>query len=200
MSARNSQTLIRLAALLGLGLLLVACATRPDIRTQAAVNANLTSYHTYAFMPKPGTDKDGYKTLTTQSLERAVNREMLVRGYAPAGGRQPDLLINFNVKTKNKVEGDVGSGIGYGWGYGYGYGWGGPYGYGVGLGLGDYYNGIQTVTEGSLMIDLIDRARNEVVWSGTAVGELTKQVLDNPDQTIDRSVAEIFARYPLKAR
>jgi hypothetical protein len=194
MSASYRPTMFRVAALLGLGLLLAACATRPEVRTQAAANANLAAYHTYAFMPKPGTDKDGYKTLKTQSLERAVGREMLARGYTPAPAEQADLLINFNVKEKDKVEGDLGPAGGWG------YGWGRRYGYGYGFGFDDYYNGITTVTEGSLMIDLVDRARNEVVWSGTAVGELTKKVLDNPDPTINRSVADIFARYPLKAR
>jgi hypothetical protein len=120
---------------------------------------------------------------------------MIARGYVPAGpDGQADLLINFNVKEKDKVEGDVGPAGGWG------YGWGHRYGYGYGWGLDDYYNGITTVTEGSLMIDLIDRGRNEVVWSGTAVGELTKKVLDNPDPAIDRSVTAIFARYPMAAR
>ena len=194
MSARNHLTMFRSAALLALGLFLVGCASQPEVRTQTAPNANLAGYRTYAFMPKPGTDKDGYKTLETQSLERAVGREMLARGYAPAAAEQADLLINFNVKEKDKVEGDVGPTAGFG------YGWGRHYGYGYGFGFDDYYNGITTVTEGSLMIDLIDRSRNEVVWSGTAVGELTKKVLDNPEPAIDRSVADIFARYPIRPR
>ncbi len=184
----------RLATLLALGLLLAACATRPEVRSQAAANSNMASYHTYAFVAKPGTDKGGdYKTLTTQSLERAVAREMLMRGYAPAALGQADLLINFNVKEKDKVEGDLG-GPTAGWGYG----WGRRYGYGYGFGFDDYYNGITTVTEGSLMIDLIDRARNEVVWSGTAVGQLTKKVLDNPDPAIgslgDRDLCALSER------
>jgi hypothetical protein len=190
----RKQTMFRSAVLLALGLFLAGCAVRPEVRTQAAANANLAAYHTYAFMPKPGTDKDGYKTLNTQTLERAVGREMLARGYAPAAADQADLLINFNVKEKDKVEGDVGPTAGFG------YGWGRHYGYGYGFGFDDYYNGITTVTEGSLMIDLIDRSRNEVAWSGTAVGELTKKVLDNPEPAINRSVADIFARYPIKPR
>lgn len=195
MISRNPPNITRLATLVGLGLLLASCATRYDVRSQAAVNANLTSYHTYAFMAKPGTDKDGYKTITTQTLERAVNREMYARGYTPAAvGSEPDLVINFNVKEKDKVQGDVGAGVGYGWGFGYGPRWG----YGYGVGLDDYYNGIQTVTEGSLVIDLVDRVRNEVVWSGTAVGQITKKSLDHPDETLDRSVTEIFAHYPVK--
>src|ERR1700679_3050746 len=119
MSAATRLTTFRIATLLGLGLLLAACATPPVVRTQAAANASLTSYHTYAFVAKPGTDKGGdYKTLTTQSLERAVGREMLMRGYAPASLETADLLINFNVKEKDKVEGDFGptAGGGDGWG------------------------------------------------------------------------------------
>ncbi len=198
MSTRYPRTVMRLSFLAGLGLLLVSCATRYDIRSQSALNVNLASYHTYAFMAKPGTDKDGYKSLTTQSLERAVNREMYARGYTPATpGTEPDLVINFNIKEKDKVQGDGPGGLGYyGWGYGYGPRWG----YGYGLGFDDYNNSIQTVTEGSLVIDLVDRARNEVVWSGTAVGRITKKSLERPDETINSSVAEIFARYPIQAR
>jgi hypothetical protein len=205
MFARNVQTRFRFPAWVTLGmwvtaaagvstgLLLGGCATHGDVRSQMAQNANLAAYRAYAFMPKPGTDKDGYKTLTTQALERAVGREMIARGYVPAGpDSQPDLLINFNVKEKDKVEGDLGPGGAWG------YGWGRHYGYGYGWGLDDYYNGITTVTEGSLMIDLIDRVRNEAVWSGTAVGQLTKKELDNPGQHIDQAVANIFARYPIK--
>jgi hypothetical protein len=176
------------------GLLLSGCATHGDVRSQLAQNANLGAYRTYAFMAKLGTDQDGYKTLTTQSLERAVGREMIARGYVPAGpDSPPDLLINFNIKEKDKVEGDVGPGGP--WGYGLGH----RYGYGYGWGLDDY-NGVTTVTEGSLMIDLIDRVRNEAVWSGTAVGELTRKVLDNPGPHIDQAVSDIFARYPIKPR
>jgi len=196
MATRDTLITLRSATVLALALLLAACATQPVVRTQAAANTNLAGYRTFAFMAKPGTDKDGYKTLTTQSLERAVTREMLARGYmAAAPGTEPDLVINFNVKEKDKVQGDLGPGGAWG-----GYGWGRPWGYDYGLGLDGYYNDIQTVTEGSLIVDLVDRARNEVVWSGTAVGELTKKVLDHPDQAIDHSVTEIFTRYPLRPR
>ena len=195
MSVPTRLTMFRVATLLGLGFILAACTTHPEVRSQAAANANLASYHTYAFVAKPGTDKGGdYKTLTTQSLERAVGREMFLRGYAPVSPETADLLINFNVKEKDKVEGDFGPTAGWG------YGWGRRYGYGYGFGFDDYYNGITTVTEGSLMIDLIDRVHNEAVWSGTAVGELTRKALDNPGPHIDQAVADIFARYPIKPR
>jgi len=181
-----------LFALAGLGILLSSCQTRPEIRTQAAPQADLASYHTYGFMPKPSTDSAGYKTITTQSIESAVSREMRARGYTLVPpSQQPDLLVNFAVKTHDKVESRPGAtvGVGYGWGWGR-WGWGG---------LGDYYNDIRTVTDGSLTIDVVDRERNEAVWSGTAVGRLTKKVLDNPGPAVDEAVADIFAHYPKKS-
>jgi hypothetical protein len=184
---------VRLSTLAGLGILLAACQTHPEVRSQASAQFDLARYHTYGFVEKPSTDTGGYKSLTTQSLERAVAREMLDRGYTPAPpGQQPDLLINFNVRERDKVESEPGPAVavGYGWGW---------HSYGVGWGMGDYYNDVRTVTEGSIIVDLVDRQRNEAVWSGTAVGQLTKQALDHPDARIDRAVHDIFKRYPKKS-
>ena len=190
MATTDAARLVRLSALAAVGVLLAACQTRPEIRTQAAAQIDLASYHTYGFMAKPSTDAQGYHTITTQSIERAVSRAMEAHGYGPAGpGQEPDLLVNFSVKTHDRVEGQPAVGAGYGSGWGrYGWGWG----------FGDYYNDIRTVTDGSLTVDVVDREHNQAVWSGTAVGRLTKKVLDNPGPAIDQAVAEIFARYPKK--
>jgi hypothetical protein len=77
-------------------------------------------------------------------------------------------------------------GVGYSrWGY-RGFGWG------VGYGARD----IRTVTEGSLTIDVVDHGRSELIWSGTAAGQLTSKTLKNPQPAIDQAVSAIFAKYP----
>jgi hypothetical protein len=48
-------------------------------------------------------------------------------------------------------------------------------------------------------IDLVDRARNRLVWEGVAIGRITQRVLDNPTSAIDLTVAAIFDRYPFVA-
>jgi hypothetical protein len=45
--------------------------------------------------------------------------------------------------------------------------------------------------------DLVDRARNQLVWEGAAVGRVTEQKLKDPQPAIDGAVAAIFARFPL---
>ena len=177
----------RLLAAAALLTVLAACQTHPQVRSQSAPNLDLTRYTTYGFMEKPSTDTAGYTTLTTRYLEEAVSREMASRGYTRSD--KPDLLVNFNVATKDKIESrgpSVGVGYGGGWGWRRGYAWGASYG----------GNDIQNYTEGSLTVDLVDRERNELVWSGTAVGRLTKKAQDKPQPAIEEAVDLIFDKYP----
>ena len=199
------STRVKVLALCAVTALLAACATAPEVRTRVAEQVDLASFHTYAFVAKPGTDTGPYKSLTTQQLERNVSQELQSRGYVPAAaGQEPDLLVNFTVSTHDRVEGMAGgpafgAGWGPGWGPGWGWGWGaygwGPWGPGPG-----YYRDVETVTTVSLSIDLIERTDNSVVWSGTAFSDLTRKMLDHPAQSIDQATHQIFLHFPVAVR
>ncbi|HXS19837.1 MAG TPA: DUF4136 domain-containing protein [Steroidobacteraceae bacterium] len=192
---------IKILALGAATALLAACATAPVVRTRVAAQVNLASFHTYAFVAKPGTDTGAYKSLTTQQLEKDVGEELQSRGYVPAApGEKSDLLVNFTVGAHDRVEGMMTGppawGVGWGWNP---YRWGpwGPWGWGAGAG---YYGDVQTVTTVSLSIDLIDRATKSAVWTGTAFSDLTRRMLDHPAQSIDESTHQIFLHFPVAAR
>jgi hypothetical protein len=174
-----------------LAALLVACHSRPEIRTQAAPDFEVGRYQTYGFMERPSTDTAGYTTLTTRYLKDAVAREMQARGYTLS--ESPELLVNFRVDSKDKVEGRTGPTVGVGYGRWWHRGWGGW----GGIGVGD--RDIRTVTEGALSLDLVDRQSNTLVWSGTASGTVTKAARENPQAAIDQAVQQIFAKYPKPA-
>ncbi len=183
MTIRSSW--VRGFAIAGLVTLLAACAARPQIRTQSAPALDILKYQTFGFVEHPDTDKSGYTTLTTRYLKDAVAREMQARGYKQS--EQPDLLVNFSVGSKDKVEGSSWPDIGVGWGrWSRGWGWGGSFG----------GRDIRTVTEGSLTIDVVDQQHKELIWSGTAKGRVTTKAENNPQPAIDEAVAAIFAKYP----
>ncbi len=171
-------------------LLVTACASAPKISSQTAPEVNLTEYHTYGFMEQLSTDSAGYTSITTQLMKQAVGRELAARGYTEAAN--PDILVNFVSATKDKVEGHGNPRVGVtygtgGWGHG---GWGG----GVGVGVGG--SDVHSVREDSLTVDLVDRAKNELVWSGSAVYRHdAKDKNDTTTRVID-AVTKIFARYP----
>ncbi|MFI4885218.1 MAG: DUF4136 domain-containing protein, partial [Steroidobacterales bacterium] len=110
---------VKVFALGAMLVLLAACATGPVVRTRVAQQVDLASFHTYAFVAKPGTDTGPYKSLTTQQLEREVGQELQSRGYQlAAAGEKPDLLVNFTEGAHDRVEGTMAAptfGVGWGW-------------------------------------------------------------------------------------
>jgi hypothetical protein len=64
-----------------------------------------------------------------------------------------------------------------------------------------YGNDVSTMhyRVGTASIDVIDAARKQLVWEGTAEGRLSTRAQKDPGPTIDKAVTEIFERYPARA-
>ncbi|CAG9185080.1 hypothetical protein LMG23992_05427 [Cupriavidus laharis] len=187
MDAPRSRTATAVALA---SVLLAACASTPDIKTDYNRSVNFGAYRSFGFVKNPGTDRQGYESLTTQYLKGAVQREMTSRGYQ-YNAQSPDLLVNFNARTQEKVQvTPVPPPMGY---YGYRGGLYAPWpGYG-------FYNDVYTYTEGTLNIDLVDRKDMKLVWEGVAVGSVDTSNQSNIQQRIEKVVGQIFAKYPFRA-
>ena len=51
-------------------------------------------------------------------------------------------------------------------------------------------------TEGTLGIDTVDRARDQLVWEGAATQRVTDSTRRNQSEVLDVAVSEIFAKFP----
>ncbi|MGH8226936.1 MAG: DUF4136 domain-containing protein [Steroidobacteraceae bacterium] len=208
----NRVSLRNALAVVVLGSLLSACATGPVVRTQSAPNLDLSSYSTYDYVKQPGTDRGRYRSFVTEYLEAAVDRQMQARGFTKSA-HDPGLLIDFHTQVRDKVRGYWSPGYGWGWGgggygYGFGYGWGGPaWGFGWGgpgwwgPGAGAYggWGSIDTYSEGTLSIDVIDAKSHDAIWSGSAVSPVSRAALEHPRASIDQEVGYIFEKFPKPA-
>jgi hypothetical protein len=176
------------AAALALG----ACATTsgPTVRVDADPTANMASYGSYSFFEPFGTDRSGAATPLGNSIKQALRREMDARGlrYVESGG---DLLVNAAVKSSEKTDVSTMPAMDPYFGYR-----GGRYNPWVGYSTETI---VSQYTEGTLTIDLVDRARKQLVWSGAAFGRVTDKVRNDPQGTVDTAVREIFVRYPKAA-
>lgn len=181
----QAQQLIRCMALGLATLLFSACASGPKIYANADSSVDFSQYRTYGFFPELATDKPGYTSLESQYLKSAVNREMTQRGLSLAAN--PDLLVNFNIASKEKIITRTSPT----WG-GY-YGYRGPY-YGA---WGGYETRIDQYTEGTLNVDVVDAASKTLVWEGAAVGRVNEDALNHLEEALHTSVHEIFKRFPL---
>jgi Domain of unknown function (DUF4136) len=170
--------------------LVVGCASKPDIRADADPNANFAGYKTFGFFDNLATDKSRYSTMITSRLKDATRREMQMRGYAEAQ-QDPQLLVNFNTNVESRTELHSTPS-------------GGFYGYRSGMyGAWSSYPSETYTTqyqEGTLAIDIVDAAKKQLVWQGVAQARLTEAMLNNPTDTIDSIIGDIFAKYPVPAK
>jgi len=176
--------------------LLAGCASGPTIRSHLDPSANLSSYKTYMFAEKTGTDRPDYKTPITSYFKEAIRREMDARGYRYVEGGPAELLINFNANAQENV--DVRTTPGSpSFGYGYGY-----YGYRGGLyGASAFPPEVQTVRykTGTANVDVVDLSKKQVVWEGIAEARLTDKMMKDPRTAISNVITEMFAQYPGRA-
>jgi hypothetical protein len=176
-------------------LALAGCASGPDIRADFDKSADFGKYRTYGFVAQSSPSPDGggeYRSLSLQMLQKAAAREMEARGYRPA--ESPDLVINFQGKLEEKVDVESTPAPYYGPGWGYGGWYGAPYG-----GWGGQEVTTRRYNVGTLVMDVVDRDKRQVVFQGGIEGVVTKEMQANREAAINAAVAHIFSRYPFVA-
>jgi hypothetical protein len=172
---------------------LAGCASGPDIRADYDKAADFGKYRSYGFVAQAGTDQGDFKSLSTQMLQNAASRQMESRGYTRSDN--PDLVINFKgqLEEKTDIESTPAPYFGPGWGYG---GWGGAY-------YGGWGGGTEVTTRrynvGTLVMDVVDREKRQVVYQGGIEGVVTREMMQNREATITAAVGHLFSKYPFVA-
>jgi hypothetical protein len=171
--------------------LLAACATGPRVMSDVDPHADFTHYRTYAFSDPLGTNRDSADTLLSQRLKAAAAREMQARGfvYQP---QAPDLLLNFHAKVEEKVYSTPMLTPSFGY-YGYRRGF---YATWPGWGFDNY---VDTYTEGTLNIDVVDAARKRLVWESVVYGNAMLSRGERAVPAINAAVTAAFRRFPIPA-
>ena len=163
-------------------LLLLSSCSSVRVASDYDKEADFTKYKTFAFY-KPGIDKAEINDLDKRRMLRAIESEMLAKGFTKS--ETPDLLVSIFTKSREKV-----NVYNNGWGpYGYGWGWSPWYW--------NNYSTVSTSTEGVLYIDLIDAKKKELVWQGQGTGYLT-QNREKKIERIHEFVKEVLEEYPPK--
>jgi hypothetical protein len=183
----RSVPILTLAASLAL---LWSCASGPTIRSNVDPSADFNRYKTYGFLDEVTGQRSQYASFVTQYLKTSIAGQMERRGFKRSD--DPELLVNMNIATKDKVsvtQTPASSSMYYGYR-------GGMYGWGMGVGT---ETNVQNYTEGTLNIDVIDRAQKKLLWEGVAIGRVRDKALDNPQPAIEQVVAQVFEKFPKPA-
>ncbi|MBC6991913.1 DUF4136 domain-containing protein [Hymenobacter sp. BT491] len=167
-----------------------ACAPVRIASTSQKPGVDFTAYKTYNFMDVSARNEASSEALGmgigVQELKRAIAAELARRGYQPAD--RPDLWVNIGVVVEDQVqtrETNIRDAPRY-------------------IGQRNYHWQseevvVNTYKQGTATVELVDAARNERVWTGAAVGILTKDQ-ERMGKRIDEAMQALFAKYPVKPR
>ncbi len=170
-----------------IALILVAgCATAPaEPEVMKDAQANFGAYKTFGWYPQGNANQtqsivDGY-------IRTAITSAMQTKGYTPAPeGTQADLLVEYEAASEQKLKEKpfrIGIGIG-------------GYGSSGGASVGGTSSGVKEVKEGTLVIHVVDPARNTEVWRGSVSRELKQGTVD--PAIVNTAVADAFTDFPAR--
>lgn len=174
-------------------LLLSACGPTLKVTSDYDRQANFSAYKTFAYY-NPGGDKSSVSELNRSRIENAIIAQMKAKGYTEETDTSAaDLLVNPITVTKEGKS--VTANTDY---YGYG-GFYRPYGWGGGFGnVSSTTNySVDKYIDGSLIVDVVDRAKRTMLWQGVGNSEIDGPLKD-PDTQIPKAVAKIMSSFPTK--
>ncbi|HEU4951803.1 MAG TPA: DUF4136 domain-containing protein [Holophagaceae bacterium] len=173
--------------------LLSACAPY-NVRYDYDVTQDFSAYRTFdLYAPGRHGRAQGQgdeASLMDKRVRAAVAAELQSRGFSREETADPDFLVacypiyrTRHYRTTTHV--------------GFGGGWYRPWGYRVGTS----FSQVHSYREGTLVIEIVDRRTNQLVWSGSAEGALTDQ--EDPVEAnaqVARAVKDVLEKFPPRAR
>ena len=152
--------------------------------------ANFAGFKTYAL--QEGT-KVGQQ-LIDDRIVAAIEAELAAKGLTKSESN-PDVFVVYHVAFDKQKDISTFS-SGYGGGYGrYGYGYGG------GFATGSSTTQVRDILVGTLVIDMADAQKKQIVWRGMGVKEVDTQAKpEKRDKSINNAVKKIFKNYLPKVK
>ena len=163
------------AAACALCLLLCAVvASAQDITTDYDHNADFTKYKTFAWGDNVG-PTDGF---TDRRIKEAIRQQLAARGLREATDGPPDIQVVYKVGARDRTST---TSLDTNWSSER---WGAPENLSV-----------DVFREGRLVVDILDAARKELIWRGTATATISEDTAKNRPK-IQKAVEKMFRHYP----
>jgi|GEM_PF-598076 len=181
---------------------LIACAftacSTVAVTTNYDEKAPFGKYKTYILSEVPSGKK--LTPASQQVLSNTVRTQLAARGITEAKQGRSDLAIVWNVITKDKISAQESTGLSYHKPSSYG-STTRPYMYGAY----DIWQGappacidVKNHTEGTLVMDVVDRNTNKLVFRGSATAIVGSQ--KSNAQNIEKAVVQMVSALPIKNR
>lgn len=155
-----------------LTLVLSACGGM-TVNTDFDDTADFASYSSFAWMDQSN-DTSRVNQLVENRIKAAVIANLTDRGYLE-NNDAPDIYVTYMANVQEKVDVSTTS-----------------YGYWRGSAVGNV--DVYRYNEGTLIIDIIERERNQLVWRGSGTGVIGSDA--GSQDKVNKAIKKILQRYP----
>ena len=156
------------------------CGSSVKVTTQHDETVDFADYGSYAWVPEPEGEDRAASSFVFRYIKQAISDEMAARELE-FDESNPDVLVAYHAAVNQQITGATIDHWGYGRGR-YGGGWG------------TSTASVNSYNEGTMVIDVIDAQRNELVWRGVANGAVDKP--ESAQEKIPETVAKLLADFP----
>lgn len=153
--------------------LIASCATTYQITSDYEKETVFNTFKTYNYLNHEHNFPLGANPINEQRIGRAIESELGNLGYKKSD--DPDLLVSWFITVKNVKEVD------------YYHNWYGRWRYFPMVSVNEYQ-------EGTLVVDLIDKKNNLVVWHGKTSDRVYEDMPD-VEEKIKEAVGAMFKKY-----
>ena len=164
--------------------LIAGCGSSINVNHDYDRDADFGGLKTFAWIQMPTTGVGSTKiaqernSLLDKRIKTTVNRQLAAQGYT-ADEDNPDFLLMYHTGLDDKI--NVTN-----WGYGYS----SPYWGGRNVDVYQY-------TQGSLILDIIDPADNQLIWRGEASATVNQNdSYEKREERLNSAVAKLLANFP----
>jgi hypothetical protein len=176
---------------LGMGLILAAGCAGQQVTTDYSPATSFSQFKTFALVSSP--DTAAAQQLLDQRVRNAVQAQLTTKGLTPADRQNADLYVGYGMVDKTHRQVYT---YNDGWGWGGGWGWR-YYRWGVAWPM-TVQRQVETYTDGTVVVNLIDAKTKQVVWEGE-VPDVVNLPVDDPiraTKEVDAAVTKLFTKYP----
>ena len=139
--------------------------------------ADFAAYETYDWLERE--TPEGVASLQDKRIMAAIDTEMMLVGFKRVIEGEPDFYVAYHTSIKNRTNVT-------------------PYEYGTwhGYPMGSYTE-VDRYSEGSLLIDFVDRENKELFWRGWATDAFRDQ--REAKDKLNEAIRKIIEKYPVQS-
>ena len=164
-------------------LLLVGCASSPEVYTDRDAGTDFAGYSRYAWREEPATRSP----LVRQRLVSGIDAQLQAKGWRKVSEPEAEAVLAVHVASHDEQTIDTFYGdpawVGWNW-------------HGVqGVGGGHATTRVTTYKVGTLVIDMFDARSQRAIWRATAEGTVP-ETPEKINAAIDATIPRMFVGFP----